>query len=764
MDIKKIISTFFFVQASKYAFELFNSVLLNKIKIKDYLTINLEKRYLRVILEVDECHNELNIITLMKNYDYTYKDVYKRLKITMIDQSIETIIRTFEDKLLWLYNQYSHRPDYIILKYIQWDYKYNQIFRKIIKQLKKINKGRKNLTKCDDIIYEYIIEQGVLCERMFPRLKFFRPDFNCMGIDPAIPITYIKKYDARYLSFCINLESIYYFFDVNVEDLCVENLFPLVEIKTEYKNEYDKTIGMYFHDLYKFTYVDDIDICTLSYFEVCTFDTLKLKDTKFEIIIENDRICITHSSDPYFYLLKDNSCSSFLNFFKKIYASDQDRENLKGVELFYRLLERDGKVEFLIHMIFNKTGSSLNIIFVHLLLEQGLIEKCESKKIIEHGQLDETKRKRLIKKIQKKLSDSECKWSICIMKICLFLEAEFYLNESDIIDESLFGSLKKIGILMKSKNNNEKFSENVSITSSKNQTFDLIRIYQEFLKHHFVHIEKFKMSIWKYIFNIASLVTGMKKNTCEILYDSFYILKEEVLTILGFNEDEITQNNYIILEKLATNSREDAKKEELKRLEKDIKDIQIKIEEKTFKKVDLQNFKNKVKERLHKLNKMIFSFRLSKFEKEALNKSVEKLYINDISTKFENELIKEGVREIEDIFKNDKVINELRETIDVVDKDLINEYKKEVKEKFYKILRINITKNVQKICKKDLTKELVTFFESSLQNKQSLKIDCGEKLEKILLKLSTDDILEIINGEIGISLNSDLLKVLEKTR
>ncbi|WUR04376.1 uncharacterized protein VNE69_08131 [Vairimorpha necatrix] len=656
-----------FLLASQNVYEKFNVLIHNKIENEDFVTININKKYMRISLDFEDEKNIFIIKILTFNYDYEILVESSKIKISCCEQTIENIVQECEDELLIEYKR--KLPDSIVLIYDTKSFETIPTYKKIINYIKKVNDERKNTDLSLELWYEYIIDEHVMWSIMFPIIMHQNLDLYDDLTAPHSKIKLIKRNDKHLVCFCIKVEDVLCFIEIDIREIGIENLSPVAIVDIAQKNETDMQISEYFNELYKTLYIDVFKLNSYSCFGRCSINKITFLCSKFTIEIIDDEIHFRDNYNYYIYSTKkeniiDVKCLfEFLEIFKKISVIKSNEEHIASCVLFFRLIEYNRKVEFLVNRILSTPRSALNIMFTHLLLEHKLIHEDERIKLIDNEGICDQKLKNKI--LNMLLFHGSLSRSFLI-KICLFLEAEKYINEVDVIEDNIFSTLKKIGILILKKEHTKTIC--VSVTS-KNKNIDLLKIYQELITCHLENIRAFMLNIWDHFFKIASLCTGLESNSYEIGWNEFFIRKEQVVHFLGFDDNEVKIKNELLKKKLSENLNSNLKKDH-------IYDI-------LYKKI-----KTKLFTKLNKINS------------EALNLKVLIPFDEEVYVRYETELKERGIREIENTFLLDDALKKLSKNENICVKKLINDYKIEEKEIFYENLKVNIKENIKRNCKK----------------------------------------------------------------
>ncbi|WUR03577.1 putative SP-containing protein [Vairimorpha necatrix] len=660
MNIVQILLFINFLQASDLIYDKLNITLLNKIVRRDYSIINIENRYLKVILNLDLSLYEINAKLTMVTYPWNKNEELEEITIAIDDKSIKSIVEEFEGKLLIEY--IKHLADAIILIYDPKYCKDNQTYQKIIKYLKEENLKRKEMDMRPEIYYDIIIDHCGLWNRTIIQiacdLKYFKSSSNTY----KIPIMITEINSECYLNLSIQTDNIFYLFEVDLNEVYEKSLLSSVSFISSHTNDTDIRIGKHFHELYKFMLIDESDLYIQHRFEVFKFNEIKLINGTFEIKIYNNEIRIMQDQDCFVYStrkrlipisneinIEEKSLLEFRNLFKKIYVIEQNDEYVKAVELFYRLLRHKKKLGFLVGKIINNPGTAINIIFAHLLLSQKIISENEIKIILGSEKLDKMRKKQLISQFLKKTDNQKYSSNIYIMKICIFLEAEKYINNNNNIDDPIFNSLKHLGKLVVSRKNTRNNINN----SSYDDSTDLLEINQEFLKHHLKDITNHKDYILTLFLELSSLFTGFEENTYVLRSNHFYNLKREVVNNFGLNESTIENNIKIIKKEITKNSQEDAEKIEFQyfnRLEKNLEENR----KKTSSEIEINLYKGKINGILRKLTKSIFNKLFNEIMNDVYSLEIDDLYDEEVKLNFEETYIEIGKNKIEKTFQYNK--------------------------------------------------------------------------------------------------------------
>ncbi|WUR03933.1 uncharacterized protein VNE69_07002 [Vairimorpha necatrix] len=730
MHIFYFLSILLFLNAGEIVSNRINSILTNKIENGDYTKIDYDKRYMRIFLNYNIARNIINIEILLDLKGLTMYEDIKKIEINCTNKSIYTIIKEL-DRLV-LFEHKKCLADYNVLIYNPNCFEICPIFKNLFDLIIIENFQRKGQKTRGFVFYEYIIQNDSLWCKMFTNLK---TKCNYTGDNPSFPespITYIKRGDVRYLCICIRIDRIHVFFELNIKDLVYGNRINVSDKITEHDNEIDNMISKNLKQLYDTIYVDGFYTRDFAYFSDCTENQIDFKFVLFNIKINRDMVIFTQMSGEYVYSLqKDNRITKeifleFEEFFTKVsYIKNMD-ECHREVDLCYRFIETSNGLEFFIMKLLNKE-SALNIIFKHLLLEQKFIEPSELT-----TNLNSQESKILIKNIKTKLSSHIFSANSFLMKICLLLEFEHYINETDISDKPYILKLKEIGNLIKTK-----YSFDAGINKNSNiEAIDLIKIYAEAVKYHLKDMQQYTYDKLRFIFAIASLYTGIEQNRCVIGNLISDVSKDQIITAYSLNKHAVDENIKIIKKKLSKNMKKHAVSETSYRYKDSVRQfISFFYEE--------------------KLTHALYQIKTNAIISKIINPCDDEEW-----NKFENHLCQQGIRKIENILSYHNLMELSANKLENIGENLINECKKEEVEFFLQKIRNNIYENKRNTIKSCFVTSLKELYESKFMNENYEK-QIEKKHHRIKKMLVQNELFEIINNTQAEKLHDDIIKILE---
>ncbi|WUR04878.1 uncharacterized protein VNE69_11047 [Vairimorpha necatrix] len=730
MNIYRIFHVFLFAQGFQHVYDKLNTLINNKIKNKEYWEIDTEKIYLKAKLSFDSTNNQLIGFFIKKSFNSTIEEQVNRIRVDCDGRLIQNIIEEFELKVLHEYEKFN--IDYIVIIYESKYCAFN-LFDQIINFLRTTNMDRKKNIYCSNIIYEYIIHDNIFWNQIF--VNIFVQNSNYEMNKKKILLTYSKRNNMRYINFCINFSNFYYFFEINVEEIVKQEIYSQINVKTAMKNEFDEEIKRNLYTLYEDVDLDNLERHYSPSFVACTADKIKFRHSKLEIVLGTNSILFAQKYNNYVHSQRnianqlgnrstdeDKFLKKFKKLFEKITEINTVVEHCKGVEMFFMSIECGNVLDFLLCKILNDADLPFYVLLGHILFCNELITENELKKIIRSEGLNVFERIQICKKLKQILSTDNCRSSTFIIKICLFIEAEKYINDNNIESFLQFKILNRIGNLIKRKENSQSYFKRIKamLTIKKNE-IDLIKIYQEVVRYHLKDIKNCKKSVWKEIFSIASLFTRLENNEYIINNTKYNTVLNDVLCSLNLDKNIVEINNEIIRRKLFENTRKRKVMEETKII-------------------------------LQKLNEKYLDRKLNNLKHEALNKK-SRIY-----------MMRRGTIIIEKIFNYEKIKKDLAEKFDAfwnkefkINEQLkfyheikniyywIEEYKTIEKEKFRFEIKSNINQNILNNNEHYIIEVLEALFESEILNESLMREKCKKYLKDIQMIIDKKNVLEPLN-------------------
>ncbi|WUR03791.1 uncharacterized protein VNE69_06111 [Vairimorpha necatrix] len=749
MNLITIFFSFIILQAARNVFtkmknkllyDEINTMILNKIENREYVTFNSIEQYNKITLSFNE-KNKFFCLNIEKKLSCNSEQKIEFLLNYYDNKSLRDIIEDIEYYLGSHLNWAINVP--LILAYDPLNFESCPIMEDVVENIKKINQRRKVNKKGWEIYFEHICEKNSYLLDMLHALKHGTID-NQEKVDICgVYFCNKGKYNDRNLRFCIKEGYMCHLFELNVEQLQIDKLYSLSDTNIMRNNKLDEDILTKFLEICKFSDINAVKTYCLPYNLKIKLNKIEIPNTIFTLELSTDKIIFKQNHGKYFYCLakdtkeqKDNNFIieqklfiEFRQLLKKIFEVKNIEYNCRGVEIFYRILKSQGKLKSLLSKILTTKTSSANLICIHLLLSGNIIDQEEFNKLMNVAKSPdhETLVARVINIITFN-SASLDSLHFYLIKICLLIEAENFINENDVEDDKLCKTLMDINNLFKSKTNiNETYS------SLKEVGISLVNVIQKVINAHIYNIHYFIYEKEKHLCEIVELFTGLN-GIFENKYDQIKHDKYKVAEILGLNKNYVEENAKIILKKISENNMTDKKYEETRKQKiKEMKQIEN---------IFLSDF---------------LIFNLKKIINIGLNRDLENFFDEKRKIIFENELINEAMEEIERGFKEheDKIF------LLNMNYKLVLEYKNDFEKKIKKTLKEYVMKNYKKRAINQLPKTLLALFESNLKIDKQKKEKSEKKFEFIKLILRKQEIQELAPSNSMIEFNERPIKVLD---
>ncbi|WUR04472.1 uncharacterized protein VNE69_09027 [Vairimorpha necatrix] len=723
MDVSKLISLIVFIQGSKDDCSIIFMSLQNKLKFGEFNKFYIGNRYLEVKLTYDKTTHELVSFISSHNSNDNKEEYLQYIKVKCVNKSIKDVVNEFEEALIHKFILLRLKDIVVIYDPSCWEN--NLTYKKIINELKKLNRIRKENKDCSKISYEFIIHKNTFLYEVFKMKNFSKNIQNEQDRDNQQP-RIVSENGKKYLSFFIIVNSICYHFEINIQELRVYKLFNLYLPTKYHLDPRDNLICQLFNELYMFSYIEDIQTLDNDFMPNSVKNKIQSDDKKFEIEIENDKVKFLHKSKIFEYFKSNRNFGiekcydEIVEFAEKILKFKQDKESCKIVELFFRLINCDVGIENYTKILFRKSETASNIIFAHVLLYHEIIEVSELNTIIENVDINIDRRKELVRTLLDNLSDGVYPSSNYLIKFFLFNEAENYIKENDVKD-SIFSRLMRIANLLKARETSFRFWHWITPMSCiPKETFNLATMINELLKCHYNEIlsagtEKmqdlnkaascFTQKYNSLVFLIPSDESSdisYRKNASRGYYREGLYLSIKTLIKISENEAlEVSRKSTTIL------------KEEVKILEQN---IQNGIIDKHY----ILQFTKSVKELLAKLIRIQNNDDLIRIMDNAAKKKSGNLLDIRKREKFEKKLKMDLEEVLKKIYKKSSELFVQVYSITMnINKEIINEYKKEEEEILSKKIRSITVKNAQLFNVVDLSNIVIPIVKKKyLRNKQ----------------------------------------------
>ncbi|WUR03178.1 uncharacterized protein VNE69_04007 [Vairimorpha necatrix] len=520
----------------------------------DYLKFDINKKYAKV--SISPCGGLLkNVIYFIEKDDATNKsdldfnidcekgdatnkgDLYFSIECT--NKTIDHIINDYEKKLIEMLDLDS-------LELIVLTYRENDLdacvspdecitMRKIIEEIRMLNISFRNQNHKNLL---YICEEKSHIQEIFKKKVISQYSYDDMECFPGFGLKLVVNStgDTDRVILRLFIENVYYFFEFPIREF-KEFMCPSIVHKLD-STDAILLKCLTFFDLF-------VENSTLRDYDICSFHT----DENIDNYNETDIIAnldLASTSIEYFMLFQQSleefetkTEEQHLAEIQKSYIKISeilDMKIYKEIEIFYLLLKKYNKVKFVIQRILNTSVMSINRLFTYILFIEKLIDRCDINLLIENVEVNEIKKEELIDSIVKKLSECSTYDLYCI-KICLFIEAEIFINLVPASKDFLFSTLRDIGNHIEDNNHIKKCR---TFTDCNN--IDLIKTFKE------INLRSNKKHDDCIIYNfcaIVSLFTGSKINFVfnyeTKKYEEFN--KSHIINMLKFDREMVEGNN-----------------------------------------------------------------------------------------------------------------------------------------------------------------------------------------------------------------------------
>ncbi|WUR02694.1 uncharacterized protein VNE69_02215 [Vairimorpha necatrix] len=718
--------------------------LLKKIYYRDYVVFNPYKIHIIVNLKYNESKKIIyidieekasNAKTRIKDsciieyYDKTANDITFE-----IEQYIINILKyNFSCSINLIYDSLNSLTCLLI--------------KEVIETIKNINSLRKVNKKGWDIYYDNICEAN---DFLLDVIDEFQKEKNNSEMYMSVfdvHTFYNTEHNELSIRLPMKIDGIYYLFELNIDQLDVEAFYLLNETNYVVTSPiFDDKIFMKLLIIFKSFNDDLIYMSKTPYIAKCKTSNYEIKNSDFKIKIDSDAASFKQRSGEYFYHLSNNASNSmyrncfeeFQQLLKKISFFNNTKAK-EGIDLFFRLLKRDDKIKYLFYGILDRKESAINLLCAHLFLSMNKIVHRDLNIII--GQDKHSKnefkdiKNRLTKTIIPKLTDNNS-FESYLIKICILIEAEKYINENDVTNDLLYNTIKEIGNILKLKNNNN----NDKQFYYNQEGVDLAEIIHDVVNMHVDNILNHKGKVIRRLCTITSLLK--EKSGTFTRNFLIYSKKDKTIDKLELNKNKVEKNIEILINEIL----------------KDIKEDKIYEKERKIKEVET----NKIRKTLEKY---CLIENLNAIFAEALDKDVTNIFEKDARIKFKYALMTKGIYKIVQVFKdhiiqnNNTASNYFRKMFKSnLNEETVNDYKKELIDKFKTGINIYIEENLINRSKMELYKILKALEENNFENGTIDKRKHEKKLLIYLEFLSKNDILEVLSDNPELKIDADTMK------
>ncbi|WUR05219.1 uncharacterized protein VNE69_12204 [Vairimorpha necatrix] len=679
MNIIKFFVVIWFVKSNINIYNKINGIILKQIENRKYTVFNLNKKYTQIQITCSENNKKLCCLLVNNIFNETISNEFGYIIIDYANKSTYNIIEEIEQFIKKIKSTLN--IDSIVLLYRQSKYRQsNRIVKKIIEKLNQINDERRIKKKGTEIYYENICVRGCFLHNILEKKRKYNSKNESKVQDPEPTLSYSRKEDdnSYYFRLCIVIKNMCYLFEFDINELENKELNILVKIDAENMCYYDAKILKKLYEIFNVNDLYHIEARgEIRCLEITPNKIEKIMPKKFKIEVHLDSISFFDGYTKNSVYLKNESNkddgekkfinNNFFDEIKKILEKINfiaNTKDYKCVEFFYRLLKNYNKVKFLIMRIMNKQRSALKLIFNFIIKHMYIVEEDEldytTGEIIFRSNNEEDNKNKIINKLSYRLSGLQF-LDCYLIKICLLLAAEEYINKKNINNEYIWKSLIDINKCIQGKNN-----EKISRADRKSRCINIVKIIKEAENYHINNIIKYKNEVLKNVCKMTSLFTGLASSRFVYEYIKEDFIRNEICENFQLDGNEIEEKANIIKNNLQKNTDEDEEYEKKRKLK----------EQET----------KKIREMLKNSS---LDYDLNIIKSNPLEEELKDIFDEDIRTYYENEQIKKGKIIIENIFNEFIKKNETQE-------ESINDYKNEIEDDFIQILRNNIEVRLRK--------------------------------------------------------------------
>ncbi|WUR03666.1 uncharacterized protein VNE69_05255 [Vairimorpha necatrix] len=659
MKIIQALLTIVFVHAYMFVYKNVKKTFTRKIYKKDFLMIHHSKSYLRVMIDFDA---ENNIIrgNIKKDMSQSENQFSKDFFIKCVEiPDISNIALEIENHLKKTGK--ILKTDFIILVYNPHDYINYNFMKKLIKNIKKSN-SEKNRNPTN-LHYEYILERNSDFEKILSRGKFDKNHDNKEFGNFDVPICHVRRNYMNYVIFSIDIMNICYIFKINYNEIDAKSLYRSFLASKLSNNNHYKDLQRELYLLHNFINKNERNLHLQSSALKCTDSSVKFENKSFiKFYKENGKIIFTQRGGNYVYPSKkkfyqkfviEEFIEEFRSILKKI-SDIQNGQDFIKVELFIKLLVKKDKIKTILNNILNKPKSAINLIFIHLLFFDRVINESELKQLRKNRSFNE-KRRTISNVLKNKLSNQKelnSQPARDMLKLCIFIEADTFLNENNLKFEPPFYKLREIGKQVLKHEPKQVECNKINLLIKKK--INLMRIYDK-VYHHLDDIIKLNDDFAKILSEIICLFKGNNNYTYYINEVNYKGNLNEIVKLYEFNKNDIERNNKEILNKLEKYSNDE-------KIKKIIEIIQ----------------KSSLKEKLARI--------IIESKNKYQNTTIDEKEI------IMSELLEKGNKEIEKTF----IDKEIKKHQTIYNEDLIKKYKNELKAEFKEKIILILNENIRK--------------------------------------------------------------------
>ncbi|WUR03405.1 uncharacterized protein VNE69_05002 [Vairimorpha necatrix] len=708
MNIIKFFVVIWFVKSNINIYNKINGIIIKQIENRKYTVFNLNKKYTQIQITCNENNKNLCCLLVNNILNETISNEFGYIIIDYANKSTYNIIEEIEKFIKKITSTLN--IDYILLSYSQYEYR----------ESNSIEVKKKGI----EIYYENSYAADGYFDKILLEMEKFYLKNEHKFREQESTISYRRNEDdiSYYFRLCVIIHNMCYLFKFDINDLDNKELNTFAEVNTRNIGHHDakilkKLYGIFnVNDLYHIEARGEIRCLEISRNKI-----EKIMPKKFKIEVHLDSISFFDGYTKNSVYLKnesnkDDGEKKFINnnFF------DEIKKILEKINFIANT--KDYKFEFLIMRIMNKQETALKLIFNFIIKHMYIVEEDEldytTGEIIFRSNNEEDNKNKIINKLSYRLSGLQ--FSDCyLIKICLLLDAEEYINKKNINNEYIWESLIDINEYIREKNN-----EKISRSDGKSRCISILKIIKEAENYHINNIIKYKNEVLKNVCKMTSLFTGLASSrfVYEDIKEDF--IRNEICENFQLDGNEIEEKANIIKNNLQKNTDEDEEYE---------------------------------KKRKEMLKNSSLDYDLNIIKSNPLEEELKDIFDEDIRTYYENEQIKKGKIIIENIFNEFLKKNEIQE-------ESINDYKNEIEDDFLQILRNNIEVRLRKQASIELPKAFNNLFKSEMKICHVEKVKLRKIFQNVKMMLDETIILEILNKTEGIKMHESFTKALDTFR
>ncbi|WUR03376.1 uncharacterized protein VNE69_04198 [Vairimorpha necatrix] len=394
--------------------------------------------------------------------------------------------------------------------------------------------------------------------------------------------------------------------------------------------------------------------------------------------------------------------------------------------------------------ILKNKESGLNIICAHLLLSKGILTQYGYDILmgIEDISLNEAVISHIVD-IAHENDQLTNGLHFYLIKKCLLIEAERFINENNVDDDVVYKTIKDISKIAELKN-----AANTFGLDTRKGVINFSKIIQDAILTHLDRIRNYKNTILNHKIKISTMFTGIFDINGDG-HEQHEHKKNEIIQCLGLEKNEVAKNTKVIILKLSENTIiDDVYRERRKQKEKNFqKLIKIFYNSLVYEKMD------QVIEKAHNIGN------IDLLEKEKRT-DIEDQLINEgmqiIESSFDNQFLIKGNPRLEKNLIESKIFFVMN-----IDEESVFEFKIKKEESFKKNISLIIKNKTIERGKSKLPKAYKNLFNSIFEEDTMKKENNEKHLENIKAVLEKQELKNHLNKEFGEELHNDLVKVLE---